>query len=467
MQKYIKYDYLGFNLFTGGDKIQNVNNLVARKKDMLVTFSIGNFLSFKDVQTLNLEPEALKDLPNNLHIPYLYNHETRLVKSVAIYGHNSYGKTNFLKGFQFLQALIFNSFANGQTKSDIEIEPFKLNSDSLDRPTLFEITFLVKEVKYRYKLVITQKYVVQEELHYAEARVRENYLFLRDGDEIKISKVWNKEANNKIEQATFFTKSHILFLSVLISQDIPRIAEIAKWLSSNLIIPDSYLSEFSKARAIYSDASYRNLILKFIDKADIGFQTIFDKVNSYQRSTDLEKGLLNMWFDKEIKDFELYTQHKVYNDQKKEVGNVEFELQKNESSGSIKYFIIVCLISYAIKNSQVIWIDELDARFDSSLLEMLVKSYHDPEINPINSQMIFTTHNTVLLDKKLRRDQMVIVEKNEFGESSLRRMHSSKKPIRVGKSIEKDYRTGKLGGVSKKIASNLNRGLLFDDSEEK
>lgn len=69
----------------------------------------------------------------------------------------------------------------------------------------------------------------------------------------------------------------------------------------------------------------------------------------------------------------------------------------------------------------------------------------------MNSQMIFTTHNTVLLDKKLRRDQMFFVEKNEQGESSLERMHSSKKPIRVGKSLEKEYRKGTIGGVSKKL----------------
>ncbi|WP_315823504.1 hypothetical protein [Paraflavitalea speifideaquila] len=59
--------------------------------------------------------------------------------------------------------------------------------------------------------------------------------------------------------------------------------------------------------------------------------------------------------------------------------------------------------------------DELDARFHSLLLEMLIASFHNPEINPINSQLIFTTHNTHLLDQKLRRDQMVIVDKNEWG----------------------------------------------------
>jgi hypothetical protein len=72
--------------------------------------------------------------------------------------------------------------------------------------------------------------------------------------------------------------------------------------------------------------------------------------------------------------------------------------------------------------------------------------------------MIFTTHNTILLDKKLRRDQMVVVEKDDFGESRLERMHTSKKPIRVGKSAKKEYRKGNLGGVSK----NLINPTLFD-----
>ena len=92
---------------------------------------------------------------------------------------------------------------------------------------------------------------------------------------------------------------------------------------------------------------------------------------------------------------------------------------------------------------------------------MLVTSFHNPEINPINSQLIFTTHNTQLLDQKLRRDQMVIVEKNEWGESAIRRAHTTENPVRIGKSLEKEYRKGKLGGDSKKIRRDLGP-TLFD-----
>jgi AAA15 family ATPase/GTPase len=202
--------------------------------------------------------------------------------------------------------------------------------------------------------------------------------------------------------------------------------------------------------------------LKFIDNADIGFKTIFDKIEGLAKSNShIEKGLINMWFSKEMQNFDLYTKHTVFDESKKAVDSIEFELQKNESAGSIKYFIIVCLLSYAIKNSQLIWIDELDARLHSSLLEMLIMSFHNPSINPINSQLIFTTHNTVLLDKKLRRDQMVVIEKNEWDESILKKAHTASKPIRVGKSMEKEYRKGKLGGVSKKLSDNAGH-TLFD-----
>ena len=427
---------------------------------MIVNFSLGNFLSFKDIQTLNLAAEALKDLNNNVHIPYLYDHNERLLKSIAIYGHNSHGKSNFIKGFQFFQSFIFNSFSLGQTTNVIDTQPFLLDTSMINKPSFFEITFLVKETKYRYKITLTSKEILNEELHYAESKIRENYLFERTGQDFKISKIWNKESNNKIDQAIYFTRPHILFLSVLMSQDnIPRIPSISQWLGSNLVIPDDYIKELLKARTIYSDPLYKSLILKFISAADLGFTTIFDRVENMTKShLKLEKGLFNMWFDKEIKNFDLYTNHDVFNDSKVVVDNIEFELQKNESAGSIKYFIIISLLSFAIKNSQLIWVDELDSRFHSSLLEMLIQSFHNPEINPINSQLIFTTHNTILLDKKLRRDQMVFIEKNKWGESHLERMHTSKTPIRVGKSAEKEYRKGKLGGVSK----NLTNPTLFD-----
>lgn len=430
---------------------------------MLVSFSIGNYLSFKDIQTIDLNADSLKEFQTNLHIPYFYNKDERLLKSLAIYGHNSHGKSNIIKAFQFLHHLIFTSFSNGQLTNSIELDGFRLNTSMKGKPSFFELVFLIRDTKYKYRLLATSSNIIQEELYYSQAKIRDNYLFERRDREIKYSKQWNKENNNRIEGLAQFAKPHILFLSVLLSQEnITSITDIGKWLGNNIVVPDIYINELKKAQSIYSNPDYTNLILKFISAADLGFTSIFDKLDRLNKSKpSLDKGLLNIAFDREIRDFELYTNHTVYNKDHEMVDKIEFELLKNESAGSIKYFIIVCLLAYAIKNSQLIWIDELDARFHSLLLEMLITSFHNPDINPINSQLVFTTHNTHLLDKKLRRDQVIVVEKNEWGESTIKKAHTIENPVRIGKSLEKEYRKGKIGGVSKKIQDNLGP-TLFD-----
>ena len=113
-------------------------------------------------------------------------------------------------------------------------------------------------------------------------------------------------------------------------------------------------------------------------------------------------------------------------------------------------------MSYAIKQGQLIFIDEIDSKFHSDLLQIIIQFYNDSKINVSGSQMIFTTHNTILLNN-LRRDQIIVVEKNEFGESSLRRAHASDNPIRIDSSIEREYSKGKLGGVSKKLRKDNNQ----------
>jgi len=430
---------------------------------MLLKFSVGNYLSFKDIQTISLEADSLKELPGNLHIPYHYSQDERVLKSVAVYGHNSHGKSNLVKAFQFFRNLIFNSFMEGQARSSIRLERFRLNTEMTDKPTFFEIQFLIRETKYTYRLLLTSDEILEEGLYYSQAKIRDNYLFERKEKGIKVSRQWSKENNNNIESLAIFARPHILFISVLLSQlQVTCISDIGRWLRNNTIVPDFYIQELSQARTIYSDPNYRSLILKFIDAGDLGFTTIFDKLDKIQKARSLEMGLLQIAYEKEIKDFQLYTNHNVFDKAHKCVDKTEFELIKDESAGSIKYFIIVCLLARAIKNSQLIWIDELDARFHGLLFEMLVTTFHNPDINPINAQLIFTTHSTNVLDKKMRRDQIVMVDKNEWGESSIFRAHRTDKPIRIDKSIEKEYKKGNLGGISKKIKKDLGP-TLFDN----
>lgn len=425
---------------------------------MLVKFTVSNFLSFKEAATLDLTAESLKEKKGYLHIPYFYNSELSLVKSLCIYGHNSHGKSNLIKAYHFFQKFVQSSFSLNQTKDAIELEPFALNSSMINKPSYFEIVFILKETKYRYGFKLTSEQIVEEWLYYAEPKIRENILFHRVGQEYRdTSKVWNKESENRIEVSKPFAKERILFLSVLVSQDnIPRIDLIGKWLNGNLIISntnyDRLLDINGGAKDIYSQLEYRDAILKFIKPADIGFTTIFDKISDISRRKGYDTRMINDIYEREQKEFELYTQHDIYNSDYKKEKTIEFLLRKNESSGSIKYFIMSCFLVKAIREGQLIWIDELDSSLHTDLFLMLIKTFNDPNNNTRGSQLVFTTHNTVMLNRQLRRDQITFVHKNNFGESYLQPLHTSESPVRIGKSVEQEYREGNLNkGASKNI----------------
>lgn len=435
---------------------------------MLIKFLVGNFLSFKEVVTLDMIAEALKEKKDYLHVPYFYNMDLPLVKSMTIYGHNSHGKSNLLKAYAFFRNFILHSFSLGKAiNNEIGVEPFLLNSSMHEKPSMFEVVFVLKETKYRYGFMATKQKIVEEWLYYAESKVRENPLFHRYEQEFRdISKNWNKESGNRIDQARMFTKPSNLFLSVLLSQDgIPRIEQISKWFKGNIVLTgNNYESLINGgAASIYSKLEYRDLILKFIRGADLGFNSIFDKLSSSIQKEKLRPDTANFLFDAEMTNFDLRTVHNVYNQNDEFIKSIEFDLVKNESAGSIKYFIVACFLSYVIVNSQLIWIDELDSSLHTNLLAALVLAFNNNDINSNGAQLIFTTHNTILLDDKLRRDQILLVEKSDLGVTKIMKMHTPETPIRINKSVEKEYREGNRG-VSKKIkkkGENPNQ-TLFD-----
>lgn len=437
---------------------------------MLINFSVGNYLSFKDVINFDMNAEALKEKKSYIHVPHQYSSKVKALKSAVIYGHNSFGKTNILKAYASYRNLILTSFFFGNKHEEkVDIVPFQLNTATREKPTFFESVFIIKGTKYRYGFEFFDQKVISEWLFYAEGGVRENPMFVRlDLEFRELNKTWNKQSKNRVEQSKIFTKSPNLFLSVLLSQEnIPRIDDIGVWFKSNIIITGGYsLSINNGAAQIYTNEKYRSVILKFLENADLGFTSIIERVSAISDRYSYDADLLDYLFDVEKNNFDLYTNHKLFNDNNDFVKPISFNLQKDESTGSIKYFIVSCFLAYAIKKGQLIWIDELDASLSTQLILFLLETFNHEKNNITGAQLIFTAHNTVLLDNQLRRDQIWFVDKNERGESSLHKGHSPQNPIRINKSIEQEYRKGTIKkGTSKKATKN-NLPSLFGDIED-
>ncbi len=130
----------------------------------------------------------------------------------------------------------------------------------------------------------------------------------------------------------------------------------------------------------------------------------------------------------------------------------------SESLGTQKFFGILGPLLYTIKERGIILIDEIDARMHSLLLQDVIALFNSNKTNANGAQMIFTSHNTYMLKKGLRRDQMYFTQKDMYGITSLKSLYGKNLKIRNDATFEKDYLAGKYGAIPE-LGSQLD---LFD-----
>lgn len=417
---------------------------------MIAQFTVGNYLSFKELSTVSLEPAALKDSNENIYVSPDEN-AFKLLKSISIYGSNSAGKSNFLKAFAFMKNFVINSFNNANRNLEIPITPFLLRKGFEEKSSLFEVIFFNGINKYRYGFELTKELVTQEWLFYAEPKKREQPYFVRSGQEIVFNNSWKRSLNIKIEPIIPYVKPKVLFISVLGQFNIDIGNIVVDWFNKNLVGFDFSNNYFinKTASLISSQPEYFIALHQLIKNAKLGFTSVQPNIiGKYKDNEKLESDFLDFAFREEMNDYQVLTKHNVYDSNNKLLKNIFFDLKKQESAGSQKFFALAGALLNAVKNNQILWIDEFDSKFHPLLFEAIIKFFNSNKFNHKGAQLIFTTHNTQLLKEKLlRRDQIFTVDKNEYGESSIKGMHTSN--VRIDASHEKEYFSGNIGGVQK------------------
>lgn len=198
---------------------------------MLVEFTVRNYRSFKEPQTLSLE--ATDD---NLNIENLVEEgELRLLKSVGIFGANSSGKSNLLKALFCMVEIIKHSALSLSYKA-FKSEPFALVTGFEDKPTLFELVFIVNKETFKYGFEIIKYKVLKEYLYKIEPIEKE--IFERIDQKITLC-----EELNEVEFLTRRTKETSLFISILEQFNMPEYIK-AIWPS---------LTEFKFYKFPYND----------------------------------------------------------------------------------------------------------------------------------------------------------------------------------------------------------------------
>jgi len=413
---------------------------------MLIEFSLGNFLSFKDPVTLSMVAGSIKELKEDN--VFKATDKLNLLKSCVIYGANASGKTNLLAGMAFMNFFVFKSAKEFQATEKIPIDSFRLSTETENKPSFFEIIFIHKGIRYRYGFEADSVKIHKEWLFYSPKKI-ERTLFTRVDNNIKVKHDFKE--GKKLEEKT---RENALFLSV-VAQFNGKIAEsILEWFRDFNIIPDIKDASFTVDNLEKDD--FKNKVLTFLKEADIQIDELQLEVKELNFD-DLPKDIpetLKILLEKrkpdKIKSYGVNTTHKKYNKKKEVKSNEVFGIE-NESKGTIKIFALSGPIIDTLENGGTLILDELDTSLHPQISQSIVKLFNSNVHNPKNAQLIFATHDTNLLDKRFfRRDQIWFTEKNAYGVTDLYSLAEYKvndSKIRNDASYQKDYILGKYGAI--------------------
>ena len=403
---------------------------------MLIRFSFKNFKSFKDEECLDMEATALKEHEYNI----AKTENIDLLKVAAIYGANASGKTNALQAFDYMKKRILVS-DDSKKNSPIDEEniySFMINNE----PISLEVEILAKNDRiYKYGFEVLKNSIVSEWLYIK--KVNKFYsIFEREKNNVTM------KSNNKISGLANIDE-RTLFLNIYskIDKDNEDFNNVYEWFvnANYLDLGNPRFEDFINNRIslkILSDEKYKKELLRFIKTFDSGIEgikTTPDSIEEIQNNNRVVKvELIHRGEDNKLKALPLDL----------------------ESNGTRKMFHLFDFFMDALKNGMVLFMDELDAKLHPLLTRYIINLFHNSETNIGNGQLIYSTHDTVNLNKDtFRRDEIWFTEKNRDGVSEIYALsdyileddEDSKnkigKKVRNDATYNKDYLTGRYGAI--------------------
>lgn len=411
---------------------------------MLVEFRVKNFRSLRDEQVLSLVASKDKTLQDTHTFSSGISAAPTLLRSAAIYGANASGKSNLIKALQYMRGVVAESATVIQPGQTFAVQPFRLDADSASQPSEFEATFLVNGVRYQYGFAMTAQRIVREYLLVYKAfkpqRWFERHFDAETGKDAYEFGSGLKGAKSVWEGAT---RPNSLFLSMAVQLNSEALRPVFDWFVNRLVIFNEQAQLNPQVSIqMLKQAVGRKEICNFLSAADISIADIDVETRRVPGQTvhfDLLAGKTEVRTE-ELEEHLLRFHHVT------DQGKAVFDLV-DESNGTRNLLFLAGPVLDILNKGLTLVIDELDTSLHTLLVRELVRLFHRPEINTGGAQLIFTTHDTSLLDAPdlFRRDQVWFVEKNRDQASTL--VGLSEFSPRKNEALERGYLMGRYGGV--------------------
>lgn len=380
---------------------------------MLLGYGAKNCWCFKDWIDINLRLNGY--VPKNISL----NKDCLLI--LGFEGANASGKTNALKVFAFIADFAKNSFLYSP-ESLIMYDSFSYN----DLPSEFYVEFKAKDnVEYRYESILQKNYVVQEKLLLIKSTIEE-IIFQRDKNEIVTNKLYNNGTKIILRQ-------NASFISTLHQYAVPEIEPVYDFFSKNTI-----------------NVTYTGL--RYEIRKDV--PAISEMYNRDKKALDFTKKMIRK-FDTGITDIKISFREDEKNNRLyfpiffHENNNSQFKLGIDyESTGTRALYINLLYYYLNLQSGGVLLLDEFDINLHPDILPHLINLFIEPDTNPNNAQMIFTTLNSDILDI-LGKYRTYLFEKDD-GESFCYRLDEPDTNIlRNDRKVSVPYKRHLLGGYPK------------------
>lgn len=426
---------------------------------MFIEFSVSNFRSIRARQTLSMVASSdSKHLRQN--VIESKGDEPRLLRSTVIYGPNAAGKSNLLRALETLRLLVQNSATGIQEGQPLPVTPFLLSKISAEQPSEFEIVFVADDgIRYHYCCVVSAQRVHKEWL-VAYPRGRSQRWFEREYIPQKNTYDWWFGPNFKAERAERkvwqdFTRGNALFVSTAIQLNNEQLKPVFAWLTQKLVvlIPDTGLgfNPFLSLNLLREESGKEKL-MQYMRAGDIGIDKLElreEDMSAPTPATALLPGAVRVHLEVAIppggtppaqKRLRVLAMHnRIDSDEK-----ISLDIS-DESSGTQKLFEFAGGWLRAFEWGATLFVDELDRSLHPHMTRFLVGLFHS-RVNVKNSQLVFTTHDTTLLDTDLlRRDQIWFVEKDKQHSSHFYSLleYSPRKE----EALERGYLKGRYGAI--------------------
>jgi AAA15 family ATPase/GTPase len=420
---------------------------------MILQFSVSNYRSFRELQTLNMAASSHdKTLPGNCivtDLPGLAG--KRWVKGVALYGANASGKTTVLQALEALADMVKTSARMTDPKEPIsQIEPFALAPGGPETPTAFALAFVADGIRYEYRVAATRERVWHESLR-AFPKAKEQLWFNRDWSAESGSYVWSPERPSGFQrdaQLEGYTLANVLFLSKAVANNRSELEPVFRWFRERLkfldLRPRSRVGTRFTLKRVQEQTPLHDQIVELLRHADLGVigarvverRPPDEEVEKF--APDLppdvrERILKDRWLQPELV-------HRGSN-------SADLPLPwDTESAGTHRFFGLAGPWLDILSNGYTVCADELETSMHPLMVFELLKLIFSVEHNPNGAQILFTTHNPLLLDPTLmRRDQIWFTDKKDTGESFLYPL-TDYQP-RKGESLVRGYLSGRYGAV--------------------